>query len=106
MLAIPPTRSDAMAEETHFGLTGLAVMGANLARNVAHHDIPIAVHNRTAAKTDEFIAEHGDEGPITGTGTVEEFVGALARPRTIMVMVKAGGPVDGVIEELVPHLDE
>ena len=45
-----------------FGLTGLAVMGANLARNVAHHDIPIAVHNRTASKTDQFMAEHGSEG--------------------------------------------
>ena len=52
-----------------FGLTGLAVMGANLARNVAHHDIPIAVHNRTASKTEQFMAEHGSEGPITGTGT-------------------------------------
>ena len=51
-----------------FGLTGLAVMGANLARNVAHHDIPIAVHNRTASKTEQFMAEHGGEGPITGTG--------------------------------------
>ena len=48
-----------------FGLTGLAVMGANLARNVAHHDIPIAVHNRTASKTEQFMAEHGSEGPIT-----------------------------------------
>jgi 6-phosphogluconate dehydrogenase len=95
-----------MADETHFGLTGLAVMGANLARNVAHHGIPIAVHNRTAARTERFMAEHGDEGPITGSGSVAEFVAALERPRTVMVMVKAGGPVDGVIEELAPHLDE
>jgi 6-phosphogluconate dehydrogenase len=89
-----------------FGLTGLAVMGANLARNVAHHDIPIAVHNRTASKTEQFMAEHGSEGPITGTGTTEEFVGALERPRTIMTMVKAGPAVDAVIEELAPLLDE
>jgi 6-phosphogluconate dehydrogenase len=94
-----------MAEGTHFGLTGLAVMGANLARNVAHHDIPVAVHNRTLARTEAFMAEHGDEGPITGTGSVEEFVGALDRPRTIMVMVKAGPAVDAVIDDLVPHLD-
>ena len=73
-----------------FGLTGLAVMGANLARNVAHHDIPIAVHNRTASKTEQFMSEHGSEGPITGTGTTQEFVQALERPRTIMTMVKAG----------------
>jgi 6-phosphogluconate dehydrogenase len=89
-----------------FGLTGLAVMGANLARNVAHHDIPIAVHNRTASKTEQFMSEHGSEGPITGTGTTEEFVQALERPRTIMTMVKAGPAVDAVIEELAPLLDE
>ena len=89
-----------------FGLTGLAVMGANLARNVAHHDIPIAVHNRTASKTDQFMAEHGSEGPITGTGTTAQFVQALERPRTIMAMVKAGPAVDAVIEELAPLLDE
>src|SRR3954454_826422 len=89
-----------------FGLTGLAVMGANLARNVANHDIPIAVHNRTASKTEQFMAEHGSEGPITGTGSTEEFVRALERPRTIMTMVKAGPAVDAVIEELAPLLDE
>ena len=92
--------------DTHFGLTGLAVMGANLARNVAHHDIPVAVHNRTTAKTERFMAEHGGEGPITGTGSVQEFVAALERPRTIMVMVKAGPPVDAVIDELAPLLEE
>jgi len=95
-----------MSADSRIGLTGLATMGANLARNIAHHDIPIAVHNRTAAKTEAFMADHGSEGPITGTGSVQEFVGALARPRTVMVMVKAGKPVDGVIEELAPHLDE
>src|SRR4051794_20738535 len=89
-----------------FGLTGLAVMGANLARNVAHHDIPIAVHNRTASRTETFMSEHGSEGPITGTQSVEEFVAALERPRRIMTMVKAGPAVDAVIEELAPHLDE
>jgi len=94
-----------MTEATHFGLTGLAVMGANLARNVAHHGIPLAVHNRTASRTERFMAEHGDEGPITGTGSVEEFVAALERPRTIMTMVKAGAPVDAVIDDLIPHLD-
>jgi 6-phosphogluconate dehydrogenase len=94
-----------MADETHFGITGLAVMGANLARNVARNGIPIAVHNRTVARTEQFMAEHGGEGPITGTGPTREFVAALQRPRTIMVMVKAGAPVDGVIEELAPLLE-
>ena len=95
-----------MTERAHFGLTGLAVMGANLARNVAHHGIPIVVHNRTTARTEKFVAEHGDEGPITAAGSVEEFVATLERPRTIMVMVKAGPAVDAVIDGLVPHLDE
>jgi 6-phosphogluconate dehydrogenase len=88
-----------------FGLTGLAVMGQNLARNVARHDIPIAVHNRTAARTEELMERHGNEGPFTATWSTEEFVGALARPRKLMIMVKAGPPVDAVIEELLPHLD-
>jgi 6-phosphogluconate dehydrogenase len=95
-----------MSGDCRFGLTGLAVMGANLARNVAHHGIPIAVHNRTAAKTEQFMAEHGSEGAITGTGSIEDFVGALAQPRVVMTMVKAGAPVDAVIEELAPHLSE
>jgi 6-phosphogluconate dehydrogenase len=94
-----------MGEQTQFGITGLAVMGANLARNVAHHGIPIAVHNRTIARTEQFMSEHGSEGPITAARSVPELVAALTRPRTIMVMVKAGAPVDAVIEELVPHLD-
>ncbi len=95
-----------MSPKARFGLTGLAVMGANLARNIAHHGIPVAVHNRTRARTEQFMAEHGSEGPITGSTTVEEFVAALDRPRTIMIMVKAGPPVDAVIDELVPHLDD
>jgi 6-phosphogluconate dehydrogenase len=89
-----------------FGLTGLAVMGQNLARNVASRGIPIAVHNRTTARTRAFVEAHGGEGPITGTETMQEFVAALARPRRILVMVKAGPAVDGVIDDLAPHLDE
>jgi 6-phosphogluconate dehydrogenase len=94
-----------MSATARFGVTGLAVMGANLARNVAHHDIPIAVHNRTTARTETFMADHGTEGPITGTESVADFVAAVERPRTVMVMVKAGAPVDAVIAELVPHLE-
>src|ERR671936_1305714 len=94
-----------MAGECHFGVTGLAVMGQNLARNVARHGFPVAVHKRTTARTDEFYAAYGDEGPITPTRTIEEFVAAIARPRPILIMVKAGPPVDAVIAELTPHLD-
>ena len=89
----------------HFGLTGLAVMGQNLARNIASHGFPIAVHNRTTAKTEQFIAEHGDDGVFTAADEVGAFVGALTRPRAVMIMVKAGAPVDAVIDELVPFLE-
>ena len=92
--------------ECDFGLTGLAVMGANLSRNVAHKGFSIAVHNRTTEKTDKFIADFGSEGRFTGTKSAQEFVSAIKKPRPIMIMVKAGGPVDAVIDELVPLLDE
>src|SRR3954463_6908776 len=95
-----------MSGESRIGVTGLAVMGANLARNIARHDVPVAVHNRTASKTKQFYEEFGDEGPFTPAESLEEFVDALERPRRIIVMVKAGGPVDAVIGELAPLLDE
>src|SRR5919199_6125668 len=95
-----------MSAESRIGVTGLATMGANLARNIARHGIPVAVHNRTPARTEELLRDHGDEGPIAGTGPIEEFVAALERPRRIMVMVKAGPPVDAVLHELADYLDE
>jgi 6-phosphogluconate dehydrogenase len=95
-----------MTSELHFGLTGLATMGANLARNVARRDIPVAVHNRTASRTHRFLDEHGSEGPLTGHESVEDWVGALSRPRVLMSMVKAGDATDAVIDEIAPHLDD
>ncbi|MEA2146974.1 MAG: 6-phosphogluconate dehydrogenase, partial [Solirubrobacteraceae bacterium] len=94
-----------MNSDLHFGLTGLATMGANLARNVAHHDIPVAVHNRTASRMQKFMEEHGSEGPLTGRETIEDWVGALAHPRVLMSMVQAGEATDAVIDEIVPHLE-
>jgi 6-phosphogluconate dehydrogenase len=91
---------------SQIGVTGLAVMGANLARNIARRGVPTAVHNRTASKTQDFIAEYGSEGDFHGAESLEDFVGALERPRRIIVMVKAGAPVDGVIGDLAPLLDE
>ena len=95
----PPDR------DTHFGLTGLATMGANLARNVAHHDIPVVVHNRTTSRMTTFVEQHGSEGPISGRESVPDWVGALARPRVLMSMVQAGPATDAVIDEIAPHLD-
>ncbi len=91
--------------DAHFGLTGLATMGANLARNVAHHGIPVAVHNRTTSRMERFVEEHGTEGPISGHESTEEWVRALARPRVLMSMVQAGPATDAVIDEVAPHLD-
>jgi 6-phosphogluconate dehydrogenase len=93
------------SSETHFGLTGLATMGANLARNVAHHDIPVAVHNRTASRTERFMQEHGSEGTISGHESVADWIGSLATPRVVMSMVQAGPATDAVLEEIAPHLD-
>src|SRR4051812_21760493 len=95
-----------MSEGSEIGVTGLAVMGANLARNIARRGIPVAVHNRTPARMREFMSQYGGEGSFTGAESLEEFVDALERPRRIIVMVKAGAPVDGVIEELAPLLDD
>jgi 6-phosphogluconate dehydrogenase len=81
-------------------------MGANLARNVAHHRIPVVVHNRTTSRTERFLDEHGSEGPITGAGSVEAWVDALARPRVLMSMVQAGPATDAVIDEIAPRLDQ
>jgi 6-phosphogluconate dehydrogenase len=97
--------SSSHRSDTHFGLTGLATMGANLARNVAHHDIPIAVHNRTTSRMTRFLEEHGSEGPITGQETTEAWVGSLARPRVLMSLVQAGPATDAVIDDIAPHLD-
>ena len=94
-----------MTEHSQVGLTGLAVMGANLARNIARHGYSIAVHNRTQEKMHDFVAEFGHEGTITGAETIADLVAALERPRKVIVMVKAGGPVDAVIDELVAHLE-
>jgi len=94
------------APAARIGVTGLAVMGRNLARNLARHGYVVAVHNRSYAKTQSLVAEHGDEGTFVPSESVEDFVASLQRPRTIIVMVKAGAATDAVIDELVPLLDE
>ena len=93
-----------MADAT-FGVTGLAVMGANLARNIARRGITVAVHNRTPEKTHEFVRDFGSEGAFVASDDIASFVASIARPRAILMMVKAGKPVDDVIAEIVPHLE-
>jgi len=88
-----------------FGLIGLAVMGQNLVLNVESRGFQVSVYNRTTSVTDAFVAVHPDK-KIVGEATLEGFVQSLASPRKIMIMVKAGGPVDAVIESLIPLLDK
>jgi 6-phosphogluconate dehydrogenase len=87
------------------GVTGLAVMGRNLARNLARHGHLVALHNRTYARTRSLLAEHGDEGAFLPSESLADFVASLARPRAIIVMVQAGRGTDAVIDSLVPLLD-
>jgi 6-phosphogluconate dehydrogenase len=88
-----------------FGLIGLAVMGENLALNIERNGFSVSVYNRTASRTDEFMAQRAQGRQIQATYTPEQFVASLARPRRILVMVKAGAPVDAVISQLKPMLE-
>jgi 6-phosphogluconate dehydrogenase len=87
------------------GVTGLAVMGSNLARNLARHGHVVALHNRTQARTDKLIAEHGHEGRFVPSGSMAEFVASLERPRRVIIMVKAGTGTDAVIDELAALME-
>jgi 6-phosphogluconate dehydrogenase len=88
------------------GLIGLAVMGQNLVLNMADHGFRVAVYNRTAKTTDEFVAQNPDTpGEIVGFKSLKKLARRLSRPRKIVIMVKAGAPVDAVIDQLVPLLE-
>ncbi len=88
------------------GLIGLAVMGENLVLNMESKGFQVAVFNRTAAVTEKFAANRAKGKNIQPTTTMEAFVGALQRPRKAMIMVKAGAPVDAVIDQLAPLLEK
>jgi len=92
------------SKQCDIGLIGLAVMGENLVLNMESKGFTVAVFNRTAAVTEKFAANRAQGKNIQPTTTMEEFVGALQRPRKVMIMVKAGAPVDAVINQLVPLL--
>jgi 6-phosphogluconate dehydrogenase len=86
------------------GLVGLAVMGENLVLNMESHGFTCAVYNRTVEKVDSFINGRGKGKRFIGAHTIQELVGSLSSPRKIMLMVKAGKPVDDFIELIIPHL--
>ena len=88
------------------GLIGLAVMGENLVLNMERNGFTVAVYNRTVEKVEKFINGRGAGKNFIGAATIEEFVNALERPRKLMLLVKAGQPVDDFIEMLIPHLEE
>ena len=88
-----------------FGVIGLAVMGENIALNIERNGFPIAVYNRSRSKTDAFMENRAGGKDVVPTFSLEEFVGALERPRRILLMVQAGQPVDLVIDGLKPLLD-
>jgi 6-phosphogluconate dehydrogenase len=90
--------------QADIGLIGLAVMGQNLVLNMADHGYTVAVFNRTASKTDEFLKGPAKGKKIGGFHELKDFVANLKRPRRVMLMVKAGDPVDEFIDQLVPLL--
>jgi 6-phosphogluconate dehydrogenase len=91
-------------ENADIGLIGLGVMGENLVLNMESKGFSVAVYNRTLEKVDHFVNGRGKGKKIIGTHSIEEFVASLKTPRRVMLMVKAGKPVDDFIEMVLPHL--
>jgi len=100
------TEAKAGAAKADIGLIGLAVMGQNLVLNMDDHGYTVAVYNRTVSKVDAFIDGVASGTKVIGTHSIKELVGALKKPRRVMMLVKAGAPVDAFIEKLIPHLEE
>ena len=94
-----------MKKLADIGLIGLAVMGENLVLNMERNGFTVAVFNRTLEKVDAFTRGRGAGKNIIGTHSISELVSSLKRPRKIMMLVKAGAPVDAFIEQLIPHLE-
>jgi 6-phosphogluconate dehydrogenase len=94
------------SNQCDIGLIGLAVMGENLVLNMASKGFSVAAFNRTHEVTEKFAAGRAQGKTITPTRTLEEFVSALKRPRKAMIMVKAGAPVDSVISQLAPLMEQ
>jgi len=95
-----------MPQTADIALIGLAVMGQNIVLNMNDHGYVVAVYNRTVSKVDDFLANEAKGTKIIGAHSIEELVGHLKRPRRIMLLVKAGQPVDEFIELLLPHLEK
>jgi 6-phosphogluconate dehydrogenase len=94
-----------MEPKADIALIGLAVMGQNLVLNMNDHGFTVAVFNRTVSKVDEFLNREAKGTNVIGAHSIEALVGLLKRPRRVMLLVKAGSPVDEFIEQLIPHLE-
>ncbi|MGE5427905.1 MAG: decarboxylating NADP(+)-dependent phosphogluconate dehydrogenase [Methylococcaceae bacterium] len=95
-----------MKKLADIGLIGLAVMGENLVLNMESKGYTVAVFNRTVSRVDEFMAGRGANKNFIGTHSIEELCASLERPRKVMMLVKAGKPVDDFIDLIIPHLEE
>jgi len=95
-----------MKRKADIGLIGLAVMGENLVLNMERNGFTVAVYNRTVEKVDRFLEGRGKGKKFIGAHSIEELIQSLERPRKVMLLVKAGKPVDDFIEMLIPHLEE
>src|SRR4249920_3709599 len=94
-----------MEPKADIALIGLAVMGQNLILNMNDHGFTVVAFNRTVSKVDDFLNKEAKGTNVIGAHSLEEMVGMLKRPRRVMLMVKAGAPVDDFIEQLIPHLE-
>src|SRR5256886_11979 len=94
-----------MEPKGDIALIGLAVMGQNLILNMNDHGFTVAAFNRTVSKVDDFIAKEAKGTNVIGAHSIEEMVALLKKPRRVMMLVKAGPPVDEFIEQLLPHLE-
>ena len=94
-----------MEPQADIALIGLAVMGQNLILNMNDHGYTVVAYNRTTAKVDEFLANEAKGTKVLGAHSIEEMVAKLKRPRRVMMLVKAGQPVDDFIEQVIPHLE-
>src|SRR5436853_4985465 len=94
-----------MEPKADIALIGLAVMGQNLILNMNDHGFTVAAFNRTVSKVDEFLANEAKGTSVIGVRSISKMIDTLSRPRKVMLMVKAGAPVDEAIEQLLPHLD-
>ena len=94
------------ADVADIGVTGMAVMGSNLARNFARNGFKVAIHNRSVGKTETVIDSYGSEGEFYPSESMADFVASLQKPRVAIIMVKAGKPTDAVIDELASLMEE